>query len=269
MAFFAAGVFKGAQHLKREAKKNRQRNAIISADGAPSAGAGSHIDSLSIEQDWWGGDGGSYRVDSELSEGGASASSPPPPRMPRNGREEESTFTLPLPSVVSSIDIDEVPPPSPTTTKRRPPKARTKSGSAPTRGSFAEAIAGNDGKNDSVSSDASSSARCIRQEAIFGGDGKMNSARAAPAGVESEPLPPCTDSRLPRRMRTAPVANSGSFAEAVATSNSSARRSGPPRLQRSHTSKRGTFLEATKADTKWEEFISKVENDHDGVESRK
>jgi len=289
MAFFAAGLVKGAQHVRREVKKNRARNAIISADGEPGSQGGSRVDSLSIEHDWWGGDGGSYIPDIPIAakdeEEEASVSVPlaalPFERAPIPQAEE---LPLALPPVVSSPSPSPVdlPPPAAITPKRRPgrQKSNTVAGSFMAKLEENSEGGSNRAKSFSSSSETSTSSRCIRQES-FGGGASEKSTRGkdqgdtprrggaakgvTPGSFSSQVLNRETSHpRTLHRAETAPVPKSGSFAEAMAgqrgkNGGGSSRRTGSPR--RSNLTRRGTFLEAS--DSKWSEFIEKVEKDND------
>jgi len=267
MAFFAAGLVKGAQHVRREVKKNRARNAIISADGEPGSQGGSRVDSLSIEHDWWGGDGGSYIPDIPIAakdeEEEASVSVPlaalPFERAPIPQAEE---LPLALPPVVSSPSPSPVdlPPPAAITPKRRPgrQKSNTVAGSFMAKLEENSEGGSNRAKSFSSSSETSTSSRCIRQES-FGGGASEKSTRGKDQGDT-----PRRGGAAKGRAETAPVPKSGSFAEAMAgqrgkNGGGSSRRTGSPR--RSNLTRRGTFLEAS--DSKWSEFIEKVEKDND------
>lgn len=101
MVFFAAGLVKGAMVLKHEAKKNRIRNAIISAPDTQHTPSFTDAEqTVTIERDWWGGDGGSYSHEvASISEDNSH-----PSRVPLANTSHDQNSSLMLVEVAEEVN---------------------------------------------------------------------------------------------------------------------------------------------------------------------
>lgn len=297
MAFFAAGVFKGAQYVKREVKKSNQRNALIVADDTVPRDS----KTLSVQKDWWVDDASdsashvpivnppdsrdatvpqvhSHRSDAtvldEEDEEEPLPRPPSPPMLPTEAPADATVLEAPANSTLPLV----------------PANAALLESSAPvvTRGSYAERLqARRDAPPFPLAAPSKRSVSYAEQMHLRGDAlskpmrpavSKDSRPRAVPgsfsAAVESgelplasvAPAPPSRSGHRQPRKDTQPSGTSqrssvpsGSFAEALQLQQKAAKVEGStPRS----TATKGSFLEATQrtqaGGSSWNDFIRKT-----------
>lgn len=258
MAFLAAGLVKGAQYVRREQRKNRERNALITAPGHVLADERQ----LTIERDWWGDAQDSATVESsreapgskkeqnrpqtlsDSESGDNDEDSPPPPVVTSLDEFTDSSGTVSKPVQGSYAKKLETSGKDTVATRKIPPTRRQ---AAPT-GSFQAAL-------------QSETASRAQSSKLASGSRTYASSASVPSRRRVATKPKAA--APPRRSDQPSTATSGSFAEALerdvnASAPSNAR---PGGLKRTKKVVAGSFLEATKGSESWNEFISSVEQD--------